>query len=450
MFQSLRGDNSIKEPSNIEYVVKNGLCVGCGVCEAACPNFAIKMIYNYKGGMQLPTVNEKRCNRCQICLNVCYGYKVDKDLNRKIFGTYPTSVMGNFISCYTGYSNDPELRYNCSSGGLVTALLMRALDEGSIDGAIVTRMEAGVHPKPKAFIATTIDDVILARGSKYCPVSFAECLKSLENDKRYVIVGLPCHLYGIRKLAEFNPRIRRSVSYYFGILCGGTPTYDGTLYILRRFNMENQFITRFEYRGGGWPGRVLIQSGQPTSGRKIEIQFPYAEYHPPYKFFIPQRCTLCHGGLNEFSDISFGDAWLPHLLRNDKNGTSLIISRTEVGERLIQDSLQSELIQATYIDAQDAVKSQGGQKRFSDLRARINLCRTFRKGLPIFDLSRCPSAKLDSYLSAIWLYLGRAIASKHTIWWLFDIYVSIDGLFNFIGRCATKIKDSILRYLSDN
>jgi len=444
--QSVRSDNSINKPINIKYVVKNGLCVGCGVCEAACPNDAIKMVFDIKSGMPLPTVDEKRCNECQICLNVCYGYKVDNTLNLRISRTYPTSVVGNFIRCYIGYANDQGLRYSSSSGGVVTALLTYALEQGLIDGAIVTRMEAGNPPKAKAFIATTIDEMLSAQGSKYCPVSFAECLKDLENGKKYAVVGLPCHIYGIRKLAEFNTKIRKSVSLYLGILCGGMPSYSGTLYILRRYNMEKQYITKFEYRGGGWPGRLLIRGKQPTSNRKTEICVPYPEYwHDTYQFFFPYRCTLCHDGFNEFSDISFGDAGLPHLIRKHENGMSLIVTRTKAGERLILDASQNEAIQTNSINVQDATRSQPGLMRFKSLtlRAKINLCRTFRRKLPIFDLSRSPSAKFDSYLSGIGLYLGRTMASKRTLWWLFDIYVSTNSLLNIARKYATKIKNKI-------
>ena len=453
MPQSLRNNDSVNKPINIKYVVQNGLCVGCGVCEAACPNDAVKVIFDSKSGVPLPTVNENRCNECRICLNVCYGYKVDSDLNLRVFRTYPTSIVGNFIRCYTGYARDQRLRFSSTSGGVVTALLIHSLEKRFIEGAIVTRMEAGNPPKAKAFIAATIDEMLSAGGSKYCPVSFAECLKDLENGKRYAVVGLPCHLYGIRKLAEFNTRIRNSVALYLGILCGGMPNYFGTLYILRSYNMEKQYITKFEYRGGGWPGRLLIQSKQPISNRQFVICVPYPEYwRDAYRFFFPYRCTLCHDGFNGFSDISFGDAWPPHLIRKNKNGVSLIITRTKAGENLIQDASQNDVIQTNSIDVQDVTRLQPGlvQFKFSTLGARINLSRAFRRKLPVSDL-RSPSAKFDGYLSGIGLYLGRAMASKRNLWWLFDIYVSMNSLLNIARNYVTRIKNKILKlqYLSN-
>jgi coenzyme F420 hydrogenase subunit beta len=432
----------MNKPTNIKYVIKSGLCIGCGVCEVACPNNAIKVIFDFASCIPLPTVNEK-CNGCQMCLNVCYGHKVDNSLNLRIFGSSPTSFVGNFTRCYLGYAKDEKLRFNSTSGGVVTALLMYALEKKLVEGAIVTRMEAGIPPRAKAFIAATADEMVQAQGSKYCPVSFAECLRNLEKGKRYAVVGLPCHIYGIRRLAEFNAKKRHSVCYYFGILCGGMPSYFGTLYILRNYNMHGRYITKFEYRGGGWPGRLLIRSKLMKSNQEVEICVPYAQYwRDSFGFFLPCRCTVWHDGFNEFSDISFGDAWLPQLVRKDNKGTSLIITRTEAGERLFKAALENKVIQADFIDVQDAISSQRGLVQFKllTLRARINLLRKLRRKLPIFDLSRSPSTKLGGYLSGVWLYLGGSIANRKDLWWLFDIYVSANSLLNIARNYLRKIR----------
>jgi coenzyme F420 hydrogenase subunit beta len=429
---SLQSVNSVGKPHNVGYVVENGLCIGCGICEAVCPNKAIELIFNVKSGMPLARVSEEKCIGCQKCLNVCYGYGVNHELNLRIFSTLPLSIVGNFERCYVGYAKDQILRYSSTSGGVVTALLAYALEQGIIDGAIVTKMEAGNPPKAKVFIATTIDEILAAGGSKYCPASFAECLRDLKKGKRYAVVGLPCHIYGIRKLAEFNTRIRNSVSLYFGILCGGMPSYLGTSYLLKNYNMEKQHIIKFEYRGGGWPGRLLIRGKKHTITYQVNV--PYPQYwRDAYQFFLPCRCILCHDGFNEFSDISFGDAWLPHLNKKDKKGTSIVITRTEAGERLIQEAFQEDYVHINSISVQDIIRSQRGLIRFkySTLRARISLCKALRKELPSFDLSRTPSSvRLNSCLSAIGLYVGRSIASKKRLWWLFNIYVSLYSFFN--------------------
>lgn len=435
--QNSNSGNSINKPLNIEYVVRNGLCVGCGICGAACPNEAINVFFDGKCGVPLPIVGNKKCSECQRCLHVCYGYKVDSSLNLRVFGTSSSSILGNSIKCYTGYATDQQLRFNSASGGVVTALLVYALKQGLIDGAIVTRMEAGSPPKAKAFIATTVGEVLSSRGSKYCPVSFAECLKNLENKKKYAVVGLPCHIYGIRKLAESNAKIRNSVSLYLGIFCDGMPSYLGTLYILKRYKMAQQYITKFEYRGGGWPGRLLIRGRQPMSEKQSEIHVPYPQYwNDSFGFFLPYRCTLCHDGFNEFSDISCGDAWLPRFMHSDKQGTSSIVTRTEVGERLIWDAFKDGIVQINYINVQDVKRSQRGLIgfKFSTIKARINLCKASGRSLPIIDLSRTPYAKFDGYLQGILLYLGRTMAYNRDLWRFLDIYIAANSLLTYCKK----------------
>ena len=411
---------------SVRYVVKSGLCIGCGLCKVACPHKAIEMVYSDDHGMIFPVVNRGKCKNCGICLDVCYGFKVDHESTSGVSNNVVTFIIGDYIGSYIGFASDHTLRFNSASGGIVTALLVYALKEGLIDGAIVTKMEAGNPPRAKAFIATTEREVISAVGSKYCPVCLAECLETIENGKRYAVVGLPCHIYGMRKLAKYNSKIRNAIRLNIGILCGGMPSYLGTQYLLRIYGVEKQHIKRLEYRGGGWPGRLLIQS--EYSGKERKISVPYPDYwRGTFGYFLHYRCTVCHEGFNRWSDISCGDAWLPHLIGMDKIGTSLIITRTEIGEQLLRNAHSKRCIQITPIKSQDLIRSQRGlvQFKYSTLRARVNLSRIARRKLPAFDMNAVPATDPASYLMAIDFYIGNIMATKKGLWWLFDRYLSL-------------------------
>jgi coenzyme F420 hydrogenase subunit beta len=169
---------------DIEAVVKNGLCTRCGTCVGMCPKEAIELTLDHKNGTYVPVVNRNKCNACGICYKVCPGHEVDfKRLNMEIFGKEPEEILlGNYTNCYLGYANDHNIRYNSASGGLVTALLIYALEQGLIDGALVTRMKRDSPLEPEPFIARTREEIISARGSKYCPapanVALREILES--------------------------------------------------------------------------------------------------------------------------------------------------------------------------------------------------------------------------------------------------------------------------------
>jgi coenzyme F420 hydrogenase subunit beta len=121
--------------NTIAQVVRDGLCTGCGTCIALCPEEAIKLTINEKKGIYVPTLNEEKCNSCSICYEVCPGHEVDfKALNLEILGKEPENVLiGNYLNCYVSHSTDYDIRYNSSSGGIVTKLLIFALEEGIIE-----------------------------------------------------------------------------------------------------------------------------------------------------------------------------------------------------------------------------------------------------------------------------------------------------------------------------
>ncbi|MCK4734712.1 MAG: 4Fe-4S binding protein, partial [Methanophagales archaeon] len=165
----------------ISQVVKDGLCSGCGTCAALCPTEAIELTIDKKKGIYLPKLNKERCNNCGICYQVCPGREVDfKQLNLEIFGREPEDILiGNHLNCYTGHSTNYDIRYNSASGGLITQLLIFALEEGIIDGALVTRMKKDSPLEPEPFIARTREEIIEASKSKYCPVPANIALKEI-------------------------------------------------------------------------------------------------------------------------------------------------------------------------------------------------------------------------------------------------------------------------------
>ena len=165
-------NNTIKE------IVKDDLCTGCGTCVALCPEEAIKLTINERKGIYVPKIDEEKCNNCGICYTACPGNEVDfRHLNLEIFGKEPEDILiGNYLNCYIGHATDYDIRYNSASGGLVTQLLIFALEEGIIDGALVTGMKKDNPLEPEPFIARTREEIIEASKSKYCPVPANICL----------------------------------------------------------------------------------------------------------------------------------------------------------------------------------------------------------------------------------------------------------------------------------
>ncbi len=334
----------------IESVWKKELCMGCGTCTALCPNNAIRLEIDDVRGIYKPILTEENCINCGICYATCPSLDFENGVKK--------DYVGNFINSYIGYSTDDTIRYDSSSGGLVTQILVSALDEGIINGALVTRMNKNRPLEPEPFIARTKDEILEASRSKYCPVpantAIREILKT-ENNEKYAVVGLPCHLQGIRKAEQINNKLKNKIILHIGIFCDHAPNFWGTRLFLMKLNIKEEDVLKLDYRGGGWPGNIQIIT------RFGEIKKPLFEYwrFVGSQFFWSRRCLLCSDGLAELGDISCGDAWLPEL-SNDKKGSSIVISRDKIGDDLINKIKYRKNLILNNVDISDVVKSQTG------------------------------------------------------------------------------------------
>src|SRR4030043_382689 len=114
--------------------------------------------------------------------------------------------------------NDEEIRRGSSSGGIVTQLLVYALEKGIIDGALVVRMKKDKPLEPEPFIARSREEIISASKSKYCPVAANVVLKAILSEKgRVAVVGLPCHINGIRKAESALPELKKKIVLHVGL-----------------------------------------------------------------------------------------------------------------------------------------------------------------------------------------------------------------------------------------
>lgn len=409
----------------ISKVVKSNLCTGCGTCIALCPEKAIRLTINEKKGIYIPELNDEKCDNCGICYKVCPGHEVDfKFLNREIFGKEPKDdLIGNYLNCYIGHATDYDIRYNSASGGLVTALLIFALEQGIIDGALVTRMKRDKPLEPEPFIARTKEEIIEASKSKYCPVPANVALKEILESKdgeKFAVVGLPCHIHGIRKAEQINKKLKQKIVLHIGIFCGVMPNFMGTEFLLRRLKLQSKDVVMLNYRGEGWAGKMSLK----LRNNETKI-IPYPAYWDGFgSSFYPFRCTLCSDWTAELADISFGDAWLPKIVERDKIGTSLIISRNEKSNGILQQMISQSKIKLNEITHNEVVISQRAilfKKR--DVKARLILSKLLGKNVPIYNQDLL-KPKFNSYRSAILRY-SRMFLANHRLWKLLDLYLTL-------------------------
>ncbi|OQX22365.1 MAG: hypothetical protein BWK75_00925 [Candidatus Altiarchaeales archaeon A3] len=330
----------------IEYVIKTQKCCGCGTCAGICPVGAIDMKINERG-FYIPNIDKKKCTNCGLCSKLCSQINEItnfNELNKFVFGKVSDDkIIGNNINCYVGCSTDENLRFEASSGGMVSQILISALDEGIIDGAIVTKMKKDNPLIPEPFIARTKEEIISAIGSKYCPVPVNIVLKKIiesKSDEKFAVVGLPCHIVGIRKAEMLIPKLQNKIILHLGLFCSGTESFFGTEFILKKKKIQMKKVNSIKYRGAGWPGYMQIKCTDRIVKISHHDQLYYGGIFP---FFKNPTCLFClkKGDIiNELADISFGDAWGLVQENIGAIGTSIIVSRTDFGEKVLKMILQ--------------------------------------------------------------------------------------------------------------
>jgi len=379
---------------NVEPVYEAGLCTQCGTCVAMCSYSAINMEWDGKSGYVL-SVDEELCHNCGLCYEICPGHAVDfKQLSDRFLGDGTENWrIGRYLSCYVGHAIQENVRRSAASGGIVTALLIAALRKGVIDGAIVTRMNPESPLEPQTFLATTEEQIFEAKGSKYCPVAANISLRdALASEGRYALVGLPCHIHGLRKAQIRNRKLREKVPICISIFCGLNMSPIGTRVMLRRYGIPEKDISQIRYRGAGWPGslQVNLVDGQTRTE-------PYLEYFDNnFMSYEMHRCNLCTDSFGELADISCGDAWLPEYKGSDDQGTSVVLARSERGREFLS-TLSPGVLALDPLSIEKAEQSQRLALVWKKdwMNAKATLSKLAGRDVPVYENELPPTRILD-------------------------------------------------------
>jgi coenzyme F420 hydrogenase subunit beta len=112
-------------------------------------------------------------------------------------------------------------------------------------------------------------------------------------------------------------------------------------------------------------------------GRVFEMPKFYANYLIP--FYIVPRCLTCTDLTAEFADLSGGDAWAPVYEERGK-GFSMLVARSEKGQRLVDELLARGLLEAEPIGEQEAMEAHAHMLDFKKRGAFLRIWRRKRRG----------------------------------------------------------------------
>ena len=194
-------------------VISQDLCTACGTCVGICPVNVIEM----KG-----TIPELAgdCIACGWCYLSCPGKEINMQaLDKNIHGRGRNENehrIGIHVQCYAANSPEKEIRFNATSGGVITSLLLYAMDKNLIDGAILTGIAKDNPTKAAPVVATSRDDIIACQKGKYMivPGGVLSSLREAVIEKgltRLAVVGSPCHIHAVRKMQTSQDRRLREL-----------------------------------------------------------------------------------------------------------------------------------------------------------------------------------------------------------------------------------------------
>jgi coenzyme F420 hydrogenase subunit beta len=419
--------------TSIANMPRLNLCTGCGTCAGICPTDAITMLEDYRG-IYIPQVEDSKCNNCNLCLQICPGYYVDfKELNLSVFNQIARQeIVGNVLGSYLSYSQDEHIRAQGQSGGLVSSLLIFALKNKIIDGAVVTRMSRADPLRPETFIATSEEEILEASKSKYCPVPAGTIIKDILNrEGRFAFIGLSCQIHGIRKTEQVNKKLKGKIILHIGLFCNKTLSFHFQKYILSNFKIKIDEVEKFTYRDKewhGWPGDIQIKL---KSGVKKDLQKDWRMSAKP--IFTPQRCYLCFDQLNQLADISVGDPWLPVPPKDVNKGFSVVITRSEIGEELILQMKAKGKIHCNEIPLNEILEGQAIERRKIQTKAYLEAFYGLKGIKPTFNIEF-----FDQY------NVGR----KARFAALIDLLLSKCYTYAFRGKTLRYVPTIFLRYAS--
>jgi coenzyme F420 hydrogenase subunit beta len=307
------------------HVLEKGLCASCGACVGGCP-----YLTSFRGRTVI-------LDRCTVengrCFTYCPMTFFDaQETGRFVFGTSydEKSGIGNVQEVVATKAVDVKRASEGQGGGTVSALTALAMEKGLIDAAILTGIVPG-DPFPRGVLAATVPEIFACGGSRYVGAhgltALGEALR--RGYRRIGVVGLPCQVRSLRKMALYDLRredLKDRIALVIGLFCNWAfSSRDFTAFLAARFDLNE--IKRFHIPPP--PANVLeLETIQGPA------RIPLDELRP----MIQAACGVCPDMTSEFADISVG-------MYEGREGWNTAIVRTDAGRSLFEMAIATKALE---------------------------------------------------------------------------------------------------------
>jgi coenzyme F420 hydrogenase subunit beta len=347
----------------ITRVVKEDLCIGCGLCAAICPQGNLAMTWNRFGEYNASEI--KPCaTDCGLCQKVCPFGGLEEDestIGEQLYGAVPgiqhRSETGYYLAAYVGHSE--KHRPTSASGGVATWLLEELLSNSIVDHVICVAPTGDPERLFEFKVFSTPNEVRTGAGSAYYPIEMSAAIREvLETPGRYAIVGLPCFIKAVRLAQRSSAKLRERIVVTVGLVCGQMKSKHFTDYVAALAGVQGE-VTAVRYRGKSpdQPASNFHYVFTAADGEEQRIFWNEGISEAwTNRWFTPAACNYCDDIFAECADVACMDAWLPEY-SSDSRGTSLVLVRSPTIRDIIE---QGQGIDLKPISIERVVQSQAG------------------------------------------------------------------------------------------
>ncbi|MDA3039158.1 MAG: Coenzyme F420 hydrogenase/dehydrogenase, beta subunit C-terminal domain, partial [Actinomycetota bacterium] len=320
-------------------VVTSGLCTGCAGCVIACPHDVIG--YKHEPGAYRPFHLEEELGidncvhgekGCTSCTRACPRFRSWEDeANDHLFGREREAgeMSGIYKDILLVRAKDDHVYEIGQDGGLVSAILIWSLENGIIDGALVSMLEGGTGGwKARPGVATNREEVLAGAGSRYTysanTMAYDEAVeRGLSN---LALVGMSCQssippIMWHRKVGKVSKPIKLNI----GLLC--SKSFDDSMFdelFLLKYGLAKEDIVKMNIKG---VFQVWMRNGDY---HEINLKECHA--------WTREGCNHCPDFAAEHADISTGG------IGNETDWT-LTIVRTDLGRAVIDAMITDGVIE---------------------------------------------------------------------------------------------------------
>ena len=324
-------------------IVDNGLCIGCGLCQSIAGKDKIKISMTSKGRLEPKEISKISPEIFKKIVNVCPGTIVEglpkEEVNQS---AKHNLVWGYYLSlCYT-WSTDKKIRFESSTGGLLNGLSIYLLETKKVKFILHTAADPKNPMRSVPKFSYSKEELLNCEGrSRYGPTAPLEKFhEALDLSQPFAFVGKPCDISAIRQLSKIDTRVNQLCKYLLTLVCGGFAEFTKAQEFIESFNVKEDELSIFRYRGYGNPGKMYIKT---KDGREYDREYN-SFWGEESTWRVPFRCKICPDAIGESADIAALDTWRGGSPKGEDEGFNAAIVRTKKGLDLLNEAAKTGFI----------------------------------------------------------------------------------------------------------